>query len=167
MINEFKYRQTWKIWPSPLSLSLYSTFKLLKPYGNITPSEGPDKILCPSAWYNSTAGKCVPLQTAKSQNRGQIERPRKTLHFTDKLWGFTTGFMNIFIHKDLFFQLDIELATFENHKIKYSKSTDRKKYISAELRWSVMMTSKVLTTAEQKQFSFGQSPMSGAISSAA
>ena len=27
MINEFKYSQTWKIWPSPLSLSLYSTFK--------------------------------------------------------------------------------------------------------------------------------------------
>ena len=26
MINEFKYDQTWKIWPSPLSLSLYSTF---------------------------------------------------------------------------------------------------------------------------------------------
>ena len=29
MINEFKYGQTWKIWPSPLSLSLYSTFKSL------------------------------------------------------------------------------------------------------------------------------------------
>ena len=28
MINEFKYGQTWKIWPSPLSLSLYSIFKL-------------------------------------------------------------------------------------------------------------------------------------------
>ena len=28
MINEFKYGQTWKIWPSPLSLSLYSTFKI-------------------------------------------------------------------------------------------------------------------------------------------
>ena len=27
MINEFKYGQTWQIWPSPLSLSLYSTFK--------------------------------------------------------------------------------------------------------------------------------------------
>ena len=27
MINEFKYGQTWKIWPSPLSLSLYSTFQ--------------------------------------------------------------------------------------------------------------------------------------------
>ena len=27
MINEFKYGQTWKIWPSPFSLSLYSTFK--------------------------------------------------------------------------------------------------------------------------------------------
>ena len=25
-INEFKYGQTWKIWPSPLSLSLCSTF---------------------------------------------------------------------------------------------------------------------------------------------
>ena len=24
MINEFKYGQTWKIWPSPLSLSLYN-----------------------------------------------------------------------------------------------------------------------------------------------
>ena len=28
MINEFKYGQTWKIRPSPLSLSIYSTFKL-------------------------------------------------------------------------------------------------------------------------------------------
>ena len=27
MINEFKYDQTWTIWPFPLSLSLYSTFK--------------------------------------------------------------------------------------------------------------------------------------------
>ena len=27
MINEFKYGQTWKIWPSTLSLSLYSTIK--------------------------------------------------------------------------------------------------------------------------------------------
>ena len=27
MINEFEYGQTWKIWSSPLSLSLYSTFK--------------------------------------------------------------------------------------------------------------------------------------------
>ena len=26
MINEFKYGQTWKIWPSPLSLSLYNPF---------------------------------------------------------------------------------------------------------------------------------------------
>ena len=26
MINEFKYGRTWKIWPSPLSLSLNSTF---------------------------------------------------------------------------------------------------------------------------------------------
>ena len=26
-INKFKYGQNWKIWPSPLSLSLYSTFK--------------------------------------------------------------------------------------------------------------------------------------------
>ena len=27
MINEFKYGETWKIWPSPLSFSHYSTFK--------------------------------------------------------------------------------------------------------------------------------------------
>ena len=27
IINEFKYGQTWKNWPSPLSLSLYGTFK--------------------------------------------------------------------------------------------------------------------------------------------
>ena len=27
MINEFRYGQSWNIWPSPLSLSLYSTFK--------------------------------------------------------------------------------------------------------------------------------------------
>ena len=27
MISEFKYGQTWKIWPFPLSLSFYSTFK--------------------------------------------------------------------------------------------------------------------------------------------
>ena len=26
MINEFKYGQTWKIWPSLLSLSLYNPF---------------------------------------------------------------------------------------------------------------------------------------------
>ena len=31
MINEFKYGQTWKIWLSPLSLSLYNPFK---GYGN-------------------------------------------------------------------------------------------------------------------------------------
>ena len=30
MINEFEYGQTWKIWPSPLSLLLYSTFKYFK-----------------------------------------------------------------------------------------------------------------------------------------
>ena len=29
MIRKLKYCQTWKIWPSPLSLSVYSTFKLL------------------------------------------------------------------------------------------------------------------------------------------
>ena len=29
MINEFKYGQTWKIWPSPLSLSLYNPFKFI------------------------------------------------------------------------------------------------------------------------------------------
>ena len=28
MINEFKYGQTWNIWPSLLSLSIYSTFKM-------------------------------------------------------------------------------------------------------------------------------------------
>ena len=27
MINEFRYGQRWKIWSSPLSLPLYSTFK--------------------------------------------------------------------------------------------------------------------------------------------
>ena len=27
LIDEFRYDQTWKIWPSSLSLSLYSTFK--------------------------------------------------------------------------------------------------------------------------------------------
>ena len=27
MINEYRYGQTWKIWPSPLSLPLYSAFK--------------------------------------------------------------------------------------------------------------------------------------------
>ena len=31
MVNEFKYGQTWKIWPSSLSLSLYSTFKDPRP----------------------------------------------------------------------------------------------------------------------------------------
>ena len=30
MINEFKYGQTWKIWPSPLSLWLHITFNSLK-----------------------------------------------------------------------------------------------------------------------------------------
>ena len=29
IINEFKYGQTWTIWPPPLSLSLYSIFKTL------------------------------------------------------------------------------------------------------------------------------------------
>ena len=29
MINEFKYGQIWKIWPSLLSLSLYNSFKVL------------------------------------------------------------------------------------------------------------------------------------------
>ena len=29
MINEFKYDQTWKTWPSPLTLSLYNPFKIL------------------------------------------------------------------------------------------------------------------------------------------
>ena len=37
MINKFKFGQTWKIWPSPLSLSLYCTFNkfhdLLKLFG--------------------------------------------------------------------------------------------------------------------------------------
>ena len=30
MINEFKYGQTWKVWSSPLSLSLNSTFKIVQ-----------------------------------------------------------------------------------------------------------------------------------------
>ena len=30
MINEFKYGQTWKIWPFPLSLSLCNAFKLFE-----------------------------------------------------------------------------------------------------------------------------------------
>ena len=29
MINEFKYGQTWKTWPSPLSLSLYNACKFI------------------------------------------------------------------------------------------------------------------------------------------
>ena len=29
MINELKYGQTWKIWPSPLSFSLYNPFKVI------------------------------------------------------------------------------------------------------------------------------------------
>ena len=33
MINEFRYGQTRKIWPSPLSFPLYSTFKITQ--GNI------------------------------------------------------------------------------------------------------------------------------------
>ena len=32
MINEFKYGQAWKIWPSPLSLSLYNPFKYVKTF---------------------------------------------------------------------------------------------------------------------------------------
>ena len=31
MVNEFKYWQTWKIWPSPLSLSLYNPFNQVLP----------------------------------------------------------------------------------------------------------------------------------------
>ena len=39
MINEFKYGQTWKIWPPPLSLAFYSTFKVtsqLKIYNELS-----------------------------------------------------------------------------------------------------------------------------------
>ena len=32
MINEFKYGQAWKIWPSPLTLSLYNPFKYVKTF---------------------------------------------------------------------------------------------------------------------------------------
>ena len=32
MINKFRYGQTWKIWPSPFSLSLYSTFNCDRKY---------------------------------------------------------------------------------------------------------------------------------------
>ena len=35
MINEFRYGQTWKIWPSPLSLSLSSTLKCLIKLSNL------------------------------------------------------------------------------------------------------------------------------------
>ena len=35
MINEFKHGQTCKIWPFPLSLSLYSTFKCVYYNGNV------------------------------------------------------------------------------------------------------------------------------------
>ena len=30
MINDFKYAQTWEIWPSPLRLSLHKPFKKSK-----------------------------------------------------------------------------------------------------------------------------------------
>ena len=30
MIDEFRYGQTWKIWSSPLSLSLYNPFKYVE-----------------------------------------------------------------------------------------------------------------------------------------
>ena len=36
MINEFRYGQIWKICPSPLSLSLYSTFKSVLVENNST-----------------------------------------------------------------------------------------------------------------------------------
>ena len=32
MINDFKYGETWTFWPSPLSLSLYSTFNTLNKF---------------------------------------------------------------------------------------------------------------------------------------
>ena len=34
MITEFKYGQPWTIWPFPLSLSLYSTFKYITSFVN-------------------------------------------------------------------------------------------------------------------------------------
>ena len=40
MINEIKYDQTWKIWPSSLSLSFYSTFKAYsEPYVTLAYSQ--------------------------------------------------------------------------------------------------------------------------------
>ena len=54
MINEFKYGQTWKIWPSPLSLSLYSTFTMLtEEFDKITWDKNnidPDLVHMDSFW---------------------------------------------------------------------------------------------------------------------
>ena len=54
MINKFKYGQTWKIWPSPLSLSLYSTFNNWHlPFLNVpySPSQKKKKDTLES-WHN-------------------------------------------------------------------------------------------------------------------
>ena len=57
-------------------------------------------------------------------------------------------------------QLNIDLATCKNHKIKCFKL---KKYISAKVMSSVMMTGKLLAGAGQGKFSVGQCPMSDTI----
>ena len=59
MINEFKYGQAWKIWPSPLSLSLYNPFKYLSkfpPNNNISCKcafQGVRNISCKCAYQGS------------------------------------------------------------------------------------------------------------------
>ena len=50
MIDEFKYGQTWKIWPSPISSSLYSTFNekvsiLTNTITNIMSNYVPNKVV--------------------------------------------------------------------------------------------------------------------------
>ena len=53
MINEFKYGQTWKIWPSPLSLSLYST---LNSFTSVTKKKITTNVTTrwPERWVSQT-----------------------------------------------------------------------------------------------------------------
>ena len=62
MINEFRYGQTWKIWPSPLSLSLYSTFNNLKSEETKSQTKAHLSYLANSNFYNCKASPHILRQ---------------------------------------------------------------------------------------------------------